>query len=316
MRKQPEVSGDGVKIDFSKLAEITLRHTNLFLIGDTNHDDRNTKKFIHSRETMAACAKGGATHLMAEWGADEQPLLEAYFKSGKIEDVLAAIYKNSEYAWLKTDEELREHLATPAMQQAIHMMKPLFEKLENFKNAHFEGLKIHSIDSQTEKKKTEILSLPDKSDEKTKEIVSRLMLDSEVIKNIRKALPEGEKAVAIYGARHGSRMNDGLDDSADLSAIKISVYPNLASYFKNLRSYDAFNEDVDQALPGNTLTFGEDPPHAIYIMDMRTLYFSPKASMDFMQDVQKNGMPAPSLIDELEEPWEFVSKPPSSGPKV
>jgi hypothetical protein len=68
VRKQPEVSGDGVKIDFSKLAEITLRHTNLFLIGDTNHDDRNTKKFIHSRETMAACAKGGATHLMAEWG--------------------------------------------------------------------------------------------------------------------------------------------------------------------------------------------------------------------------------------------------------
>jgi hypothetical protein len=41
-------------------------------------------------------------------------LLEAYFKSGKIEDVLAAIYKNSEYAWLKTDEELRSIIATPA----------------------------------------------------------------------------------------------------------------------------------------------------------------------------------------------------------
>ena len=308
-----DVSGDGVKIDFSKLAGITLRHTDLFLIGDAHHRATKLQEFIFDRKNVAACAEAGATHMMVELGADQGWILDAYFKNGSFDDVVKAMYKREEFKWsIPIDEEtFLKTLQLPEMQP---YMKPALDKFERYKNAYIEGLQVHPVDSETERDKDTIDESKLSEDELVKRLADRLMLDGELYKNIRQALPEGEKAVAVYGSAHGSRMNDGLDDSLGLPAIKITVYRDAADYFEDLINYDDLNRRVDRALPGNDLTFGEDPPHAIYIMDTGTAYFTAKSSADFMLDVQKAGTSAPPLENQPELP-ELLTPAAPSGPQ-
>jgi len=233
------------EIDFTFSCAAAIKSADLLYLGDSNHFDLSIRSLALSEKTLKAVAESGVSHICLEIGKDRQ-------------DLISQIDVN-----VKTDNEIIKQITRmKALGMSIHCVDPELES-EKEKGPIGKFYKEGSLSTEDRKKADQYLD-------------ERFSKDLKLAKNIRHAIPEGEKGILFYGCSHGAKQNDGIGESdGNISTIQIEIYPDL-------EAYSVVKAAKERLVEGNI-----DLPEAIYFMKSGTLILTKDAPEEFRKDITK-----------------------------
>ena len=153
-------------------------------------------------------------------------------------------------------------------------------------------MKLHKIDPQPGEEGRKMRWNWTGTDEQRRDaILDRLEMDStHLARNIRNAVPEGEKALMIYGAAHFSGKQDPLVLSS-MGMLKIDVYETRAGYESVMDAGKRMNQlSKDQ---GDNRRLYNNAPEAVYFTDKSTIHPTVDTPDWFRAKLETMGTPAP-----------------------
>lgn len=254
----------GIKISYAGLSRVALGHADILFCGDTNHYNPYIQGLFYSSDALDVYKESGVQKIMIE-----------------------------------ADSAAAEHIQSMADRSAMTTMFIRFFQKEmglidsvddvsgegGLVGARIRGMDIVGVDVQTEDEKMALLQDTVRARQNIS-FFNRLGLDTAVYTKIQKTLSPGEKSVLIYGAAHGSAYGDRFLEDQTLSLLKVEVYQSIQGYLQRLESDDLLLESFEKNTGQKNLTVGMDLPHMIYFMDTGMVFFSERASPEFIRAVK------------------------------
>ena len=263
---------DGRRTSYGSVVKTMLDHADIAWIGDTDHKSDTVKDTILT-DNIIAYAEGGASHIFLEASTEHQPRIDAMAENP------ASDTKTEDTARIQTMQSLG---------MEVHAVDPMTIGDKSGLSEKISGSLIERVLSQHE-------------------IYERLRRDGEIAENINMALPEGEKAVGIYGSQHGSRFND-LDENVDASMLRVDVYEDSAAINKRDDVYMGRNVTARQTTCDTSIRFGEDLPHLVYSVEDKAVYTTASTPEGLKSAIEKLGEPVepnkdhkPSVNESIQE---------------
>lgn len=254
-------------------------------------------------------AKGGAAGLMTR--TPPPTAVDPQLGAGRIiplRDVIAVGFEQSDLVWLGQGDHHHGDVL-----EAMHSSEALIGAAEGGaahvaleaspgeaihgqtqSTADLLGMKIHRVDpiEQTVKQAGEEKLITDPAGYR-QYMLNRLDMDSKVARNIRDAVPEGEKMfVNSYGAAH---MSQGEFPRAlrGMHPLKIDVYSDRAAYDSMMANAQRINEGLKST--GDNHRMFVNPPEAVYFTTPGAVYTTKDTPDWFRAKLDTMGTPAPSL---------------------
>jgi len=272
------------KIGLNDLVRLSYRHADITLIGDGNHTKDDLFEHFGEPETAVALAESGVTQMFIEVQTKFQEHVD-HLANGDIdkEQFIKDMLDDGFNANHRDDKETLGEIA------------------DIVKRANQAGIEVHCadlgngvdemVDAIVEKHFFEEGRYPNAVTQETVNVADKKSWDARLddrglAEFINDRVPEGEKAVVIYGYHHGSLFGDFEEHlREDLKSVKIDVHPSEGSFEASQRGLVELNDRAGTRL-------GEDAPDMIYIMsgfftDGR-VYTTGATSKELSDDIKEN----------------------------
>lgn len=272
------------KIELNDLIRTAYHHADMVMIGDGDHAKDDLFEHFGKPETAVALAESGVGHMFIEMPVQCQGQADR-LASGEI----------------KKDQFVKEMKEAGFGTSHRNTDEALGEVADIIKMANQAGIKVHfadfgngydeAMDADVEKHFFEKGEYPNQVTQETVNAADKKswdvrLDDRKLAELINERVPEGEKAVVIYGAHHGSLYNDFEEHlSKGTSTVKIDVYPSESDFESSQRGVAELNDRTGTRL-------GEDAPDAVYMMpgflSDGHAFTTGATSKEFSDDIQKN----------------------------
>lgn len=269
------------KVGLSEALKAVGPQADNILIGETDHDNPQLMETLYNKDALVAYAESGVTNLYLEISKKQQPAVDL-LAAGKVDR--AGFEKSLKDHGMSLDGGAEDNALVDQLYSTVTTATKLGMSvhLADQGNGHSEMKKL--MKAQTEALFDETLESQALQAEKDFRVARTNDTKTAEFMN---ATSQG-KALAIWGAAHGSQKDD-WEEKLNGSSVKLDIYASRADYANRMAERDKDNERLG-------IHIGEDPPEMVYFVKEGEMDISDKAPENVKLAMQEVGTAAPTQI--------------------